>query len=154
MGVVPRRMVPARIPCSVGGPGQGVGVRVGLALSGLIKETFGLWRRGRVQLLASPDADFSARNPRSSCVGRAFLRTPSRKMSPPPPPRRCQPSREPFHLDGAEWSAKRARPPVSSPLANGITVIGVGDTAAHFGLLPRQRFKICVCLNHDYFRQI
>lgn len=41
-------MVPARILCFVGGPGQGVGVRVELALSALIKETVGLWRRGRL----------------------------------------------------------------------------------------------------------
>lgn len=64
-------MVPARIPCSVGGPGQGVGVRVELALSGLIKETFGLWRRGRVQLLVSLNADFRLQSPvqfRLSCV--------------------------------------------------------------------------------------
>lgn len=35
-------------PLFVGGTGQGVGVRVELALSALIKETVGLWRRGRL----------------------------------------------------------------------------------------------------------
>lgn len=46
--VLPQQTVTALILFSVGGPGQGVGVRVELALSGLIKETVGLWRRGRL----------------------------------------------------------------------------------------------------------
>lgn len=83
---------------------------------------------------------FPGYNPRSGSVCRAFLRKRSCKIR-ERPPWCCQPGGEPFYLAGAEWSAKRARPPVSFPLANGITVIGVGDTAAHFGLFPRQHFN-------------